>query len=243
MQIETIELELGVVQNIGDYSNVRPTMKLVATVDETDDLAASMENLRHMVVTTVHNMVDDELEQAGKTVKYWQGPLYRVQRSDVRQCVVILPASMAFPHEATWKDADRWYSEYGYPTKMRIDTAMRVATELAMSNEHHVIVNCTSGNLDKIPALPDPGPEPLWSQKGIGDLLSRWNADESMWEELASLEWVTNDYLHEVGRLTWDPEERLNIIRENRLAEIKAEKEQAAAADDDDDYDEEDDTF
>ncbi len=104
------------------------------------------------------------------------------------------------------------------------------------------IYDCTEGDFSIIPPLPDAGPEPVWHQKELKYYLTNMHIDEALWEELALLEHVTEDYLQEVYRQKYNRhpflrgEELVAFIRENRPFEVVPVPEE-----DDDDDDEEDD--
>lgn len=238
MKVETVEIELGVVQNIGDYSNVRPTMKLIVSPEEGETLEDVIRTAHRTVVRTVHNMVDDELEKAGLVPKYTNETLYQVHTSSLRKCILITMKTSKPPQEKTWQYVDSWSRDYNKPSSMRYAMAKSVAALEALENPEFVIVDCSDGNFAKLPPLPDPGPEPLWSKKKIGNWLRNWHIEESEWDEIAALEWVDDDYLRQVNIHTWSHDDRLGIVRENRLAELLKSDDE-----DTEDYDDEDVAF
>lgn len=232
MKITHIELEFGMTQNLGDYTNCRPSIKMMAEVGEDDDPAKVLDQLNHIVRPAVHNLVDDELEAAGLEVKYFSGKLYTVSYSDVRQCIIIHPSNTRLPVEKNWKEGDVW-NDYNsnFPGTMRLGTAHRAA-QRRHEGRGYPIFDCSDGNLESIPPLPDAGPEPLWSIKNLAPKLRQMNIDKSLWAELAALEYVTEEYLIQVrGEHGWHTpaETYLAFIRENKPFTPDAE----------DDYDDE----
>lgn len=245
MKVTQIEFEFGMTQNLGDYTNTRPSIKLVAELTEGDDPDQVLGELRHYAIGVVHNIVDNELEAAGRQVKYHTGPLYRVWYSEKRQCVVLTHSEKKPPQEENWKERDHWASHISgrdFPTNMRWETVQEAAS-LAQKPGWGVY-DCTDGDFSDIPPLPDAGPEPIWHQKNLQTPLRHMDIDDDLWEELAELEHVTEEYLHRVrsekysynyGRDSLRGEELLAFIRENRPFDTEPEP------DEDDDYDDDED--
>lgn len=202
MQYKTVGIKFGMTQNLGNYSNARPEVELVAELAEDDDIDGALARMTAIVLSAVHNLVDDELELAGEQVKYSQEQLYAVRYSKLRRCVVIARSDIELPVEHTWKEADSWNhpsSEHGdYPRRMRFATAEKLAAPYNRNGYELVIVDDDS-DFPRLPPLPDPGPEPTWSQKGLRGLFRNLNVDESLWEELASLSHVNEQFLESVN--------------------------------------------
>ena len=197
MQVKTITVEFGMTQNLGDYSNVRPLVAITADLDQGDDPAAVLQALQGQVRTEVETAVDTALEQAGQSPRFYQGTLFTVFYSEVRRCVVIVPSDTTLPHEATWRDEDKWRVQPSHPRQMRLPTALHLAQTLAQQKGYALVDGC-DGSLTDLPPLPDAGPEPVWHQKGVGRLLRWLGIEEAQWEALAALSWVTPAYLREV---------------------------------------------
>ena len=68
MKITLVEFEFGMTQNLGDYTNTRPSVKLVAEVGEDDAPDLVLHHLAALARTAVHDIVDNELELAGRQV-------------------------------------------------------------------------------------------------------------------------------------------------------------------------------
>lgn len=242
MKVTSVEFEFGMTQNLGDYTNTRPSVKLVAEVDEDDDPSKVLDDLMGRAILAVHHIVDEELEAAGRQVKYYRGPLYRVWHSELRRCVVITEAEDEPPIEENWKHRDHWssyISGHNFPTNMRWETARRAS--LQVQKDDWVFIDCSDGDFSTIPPLPDAGPEPLWHQKDLDYYLRNMRIDTTVWESLAALEHVTKGYLQEVyhrkyGRLS--PDDLLIFIRENQPFEVvEPEPEPEDGYDEDEDYD------
>lgn len=236
MKVTHIEVEFGMTQNLGDYTNTRPSVKLTAELSEDDKPDLALYHLAVLARTAVQEIVDDELELAGRQVKYYRGPLYRVWHSQLRECVVIARPSETPPQEENWKQRDSWNSyipEREFPTYMRWETAQEAATLVQAVGWG--VYDCSDGDFSRIPPLPDPGPEPLWHQKSLASFLRNLHIDEALWEELAALDHVTQAYLRDLYHTVGRPygEELVTLIRENRPVDNEPEP-------DDDDYDDDD---
>ncbi|MBE2200495.1 MAG: hypothetical protein IAE79_17905 [Anaerolinea sp.] len=215
MEIKLIEFEFGMTQNLGDYTNTRPSVKLVAELAEGDDVDIALESLTTTAVQTVHGLVDDEMEAAGRRVKYYNGPLFRVHYSDVRECVLISSTHADLPQEANWRDRDKWSrASHDHPDEMRHYVAVMVANRCAIETGYLIYESVVD-----IPALPDPDPEPLWHKKDLEQDLKALRIDGALWEELAALDWVTSQYTTELRRQLWGEyppsEEIVALIRGN----------------------------
>ncbi len=233
MDITTITITYELRQNLGDYSGVKMAATMTAAVEEGEDPEDVRVHLLEMARQQVQTAVDDALEQNGREVIYYGGPLFKVARSDVRQCIVILPADVQLPQEETWKECDSWRAaDYNAPGRMRLDAARLVFYAALDSASTYLPVDCTNGDLSKIPPLPDPGPEPLWHSKGLQRALERMNIEPALWDELAGLEHVTAEFLEQVYQETPSygagvRAKRLEVIRSGVLpvAELESEDE------------------
>lgn len=240
MRVTEITFEFGMTQNLGDYTNTRPSVKLVAEVGEDEPTHVVVTELAQQAIATVHAIVDDELEAAGRQVKYHRGLLYRVWHSALRECVVLTRSGEQPPKEENWKHRDNWNSyipEREFPTYMRWETAQEAAR--LVQDTGWGIYDCTDGDFSAIPPLPDPGPEPMWHQKDLEYFLRNMRIDEAVWEELAALDHVTNDYLRDLYHTTGRPrgDELLAHIRSNQeVAEPEPEDDYDDEEYDDDDF-------
>ena len=244
MQIETVSFKFGMTQNLGDYTNTRPEIELVAELDEDDDIEETLDELSGIALFHIHNLVDDELEQAGREVKYTDEPLYQVRYSKLRQCIVIALAGLKLPEESTWKESDQWHRPGDvYPSRVRRKTAEKQANRLMAETGYQIVLATHPAQFLMLPALPDPGSEPQWHTKGLKQRFEYLHlGDKAIWEELAGLEHVTADYLRELYNK--DAERRLSsaelveLIRTNAPWPPQDEK-VGYEAGDVDDYDEE----
>lgn len=198
MQITEISIRLGMTQNLGDYTNCRPEVELRAQLDPSDNHHTALDALIETAAACLHAIVDNELELAGKPPKYFNGDLYRLRYSTLRQVVVAVRVGVDLPQESNWKENDNWRTDYfsGVPQEMRLEAAQRYLAAQANNMGYTAVTIHTEDDLQQLPPLPNPGPEPVWSQKGLARHFERLAIrDKDMWEALAVLEHVTADYL------------------------------------------------
>lgn len=70
MQVTSISVEVAVVQNVGDYSSVRPSVRLEAALGQGDDVKIIAEQLRIRAEGVVYSIVDDAMEKHGRSPVY-----------------------------------------------------------------------------------------------------------------------------------------------------------------------------
>lgn len=253
--IRELEIEYGVTQNLGDYSNCKPLVRIKAELGDGDDPHTELSKLAELARREVHAIVDDELEAADREVKYHTGLLYQIRESKVRKAVILVPVGVTLPGDSNWKERDYWY-KHGHPYDMREALALRrleaVKRDKTSSDggappegeQSFVFLDCRSGDLSKLPPLPDAGPEPVWHQKGLESVFNNLGIDEVQWEELAKLEHVNLEYVRKVlNEIPYNRRsEAAEFIRENRPFEsLRPSRPDPEDEDGDDDYDEDDD--
>ena len=217
MQITEITVKMGMTQNLGDYTNCRPEIELRATLNEGDDPDVALNQLIADTRQQLHDVVDDELEAAGREVKYFTGPLFRTVYSDVRQVIVVHLDAVELPAESNWKFGDMWQRSHDFPARMRLATATRAAAELAERKGYPVHFATTLEAALQLPPLPDAGPEPAWHAKGLLSALRALHLPEAHWN-LAELEHVDEEYLRRLYRTNLEQEPlatRLAVIGDN----------------------------
>lgn len=200
MRITEISIQLGETVNLGDYSNFRPEIGMTATIEPFDEADEVFAELADEMFGKLGAMVDDALELAGREPKY-TAELYQVRFSELRQYVVIARKGLALPQDENWRDKDRWLALDGdQPAHMRFETAQKLATAAAVQKLYGILVARYPLDLTLLPALPDPGPEPLWSKKGLKSWLERIFVPQTEWDMLAALPHVTPEYIQLVYR-------------------------------------------
>lgn len=262
-----VTLGYGMTVNVGDYTNVRPEMKIEMDVPPGENIQDFIEDQMDLLISAVHAIADDELEAHGQTARYCGQALYEVRINNERRCIVTYPAGVTLPEDRNWKTRDHWhgvhhYTGRDYPGRMRRHTAAELVDAVHANNPDYLIVFFV-GEPSDLPPLPNPGPEPLWHQKDLSNYLHPAYLDipEDQWETVAGLDYVDKNYLSRVYELTrsgWNTPAQLNkadalaFILENRPFPTDAQpapEEEDAYPDDweedhdegyDDDYDEQD---
>ena len=87
MRITRIVLNFTETCNLGDYSNTKPSLELMADLEPGDDVQAVIGQLSTIAKETLRAKIDEELEVVGKSPKYYQGPLYSVYMSHRYNCI------------------------------------------------------------------------------------------------------------------------------------------------------------
>lgn len=177
--------------------NFRPEIGAAAVVEPGEDPDEVFTELLSMLKGELSELVDDELEQAGRSPRY-ATDLYTVQYSDLRQCVVVARVGIELPVESNWKSREEWNRiSYDLPLKMRIGTAKKALIDF--SKDYRFCFIHEPAQLADLPPLPDPGPEPLWYVKQLRPGLNRLRIPDSAWESVASLDHVNETYLSNFG--------------------------------------------
>lgn len=200
MRITEISIRLGETVNLGDYSNFRPEIGATAVLGPFNDPDEAFAELTETLMGQLSQLVDDELERAGRTPKY-AADLYEARYNETRKCVVVYRQAFTLPVEKTWRDRDSWLRvDSDLPSTMRYPTANKAAVAAAAEKGYDLLYIHIPAELSDLPPLPDPGPEPLWSQKGLKEWLTRIQTPETEWDMLAALPHVTPEHIQAVYR-------------------------------------------
>lgn len=247
MHVKQITVKLGMTQNLGDYSNCRPEIEIVAHLNDGERPDVVIDGLLMTAHQRLTDMVDTELEAAGREPKYFPGQRYCVAYNNARQCIVLYRQGLAVPDESNWKYSDSWRRADSAPLAMRPNTASRIADALSEKTGYAVWIVEDAEGFSDIPSLPIDGPEPAWHSKKLEARLRRLDIPEEHWDEVALLEHVDNRYLDLLynHNLEYEPlEVRLVTIRsgaEDRVtvaspASAETTHEECDEDEDDDDY-------
>lgn len=166
--------------NLGNYSNARPSITIEATLDEGEDVEAAKAQLAAEARAYVHEQIDQALEHDGQPAKFSTEPRFRLERTvDAtfggwneprrtaavpERLLVILPVGMSLKLRDTGGDTKTWWTSQGGDWhKMRLASIRRVAAEWLEAEPAYRLIDCSDGDLSKLPAwaleLPvDPGP-------------------------------------------------------------------------------------
>lgn len=133
MRITRIVLNFTETCNLGDYSNTKPSLELMADLEPGDDVQAVIDQLSTIAKETLRAKIDEELEMVGKSPKYYAGPLYSVYMSGRYNYLLIAPAGTGRfnAHETS------------YATRQRHEIARAKAEELASHEERPIFDGLT----------------------------------------------------------------------------------------------------
>lgn len=210
MRITELTVKLGETVNLGDYSSFRPEISATVEIYPGDNVDRSMRILIRTVEEQLADLVDDALERAEKEPKYADF-LFGIRVNHLRQAVVVYKKGLKLPDEKSWRDKDSWERVAGYSCPMRLDTVMGAAERVEKERGLALHLIEWQEDMDTLPGLPDPGPEPLWSQKGLKRWFEQIGVPESEWDMLAALPHVTPEHIQAVyhSRLRYSTYDKL----------------------------------
>lgn len=197
MRITELTVKLGETVNLGDYSNFRPEITATAELFPGDNVDRYMATLIRTVEDQLADLVDTALERAEKEPKY-ASHLFGMRVNQLRGVVVVFKKGLKLPEEKSWRDKDSWERVDGYSCPMRLDTVMAGADRVEKERGLTLYLIEWQVDMDTLPGLPDPGPEPLWSQKGLKRWFEQIDVPESEWDMLAALPHVTPEHIQAV---------------------------------------------
>jgi hypothetical protein len=184
MRITTVTVEYGVTERMGDYNNIRPSVRLTAELDG-DDLGEELAWLMETARAKVHEEVDTALEAMGQPPKHDQtAGLYEWVIVRKARAIAVVPAKTKLPgglgicHRAS---PMRYLATWA---------AARKALLAIVNGEGFEVVGCQDGNLEpllaRIPAeqgsADGPDPEELSEIEGECGTLARMQAVDRLAE-------------------------------------------------------------
>lgn len=158
MKITEITVGYAAVQSLPEYSNVKPSLTLTATLDEGDDPAEAEALLWHHAKDAVHAQVDLALEANDRAAKYSTDPRYQVMKTywnqwDHRgetkppQYVVILPNEINLERGA-YAQSLIHAAHTGDSRKLRYTHALVLARDvIADADDSPTLLDCGKGDL------------------------------------------------------------------------------------------------
>jgi hypothetical protein len=153
MNITQITVSYGETQSLPEYSNVKPSLTITATLDADDNPTVAEAELWQLAKQSVHAQIDLALEANGKPAKYDPAPRYQVlntywnqwdHRGEEKppQYVIIAPNSIKLDRGAY---AQRLIVD---SSKLRFVHAQKVAAELlGDTDESYTLLDCSNGDL------------------------------------------------------------------------------------------------
>lgn len=159
MNITQITVSYGETQSLPEYSNVKPSITLTATVGDGEMPEDVERTLWKHAIAAVHAQIDTALEMNGKPAKYDPAPRYQIMRtfhdryadrgkSAPPKIVVILPNELELERDTL--DHRLVHAGYGESRMLRYAHALRLAEKAAREYENAAVINCADGDLSKL---------------------------------------------------------------------------------------------
>ncbi len=157
MNITQITVSYGETQSLPEYSNVKPSITLTATLDAGDDAAEAEAELWQHAKDAVREQIDLALEANGKAAKWSGEPRYQVMETywdqwshkgetKPPQYVIILPNSVNPARDAYAQKLVHAGNSSGDARKIRYHQAQRIAAEV-MQERGYDLIDCSNGDL------------------------------------------------------------------------------------------------
>lgn len=143
MRIRSITIGYGRTHSLPNYGNVKPSITLTADIDDGENWDLASKILNEIAETHVHNIIDDALEHAGESPRFYRGPLYQVVRWVECNAVIILPM-----HLPTEKLPGHWRRPV--TGACRIEAARRRAERLIAEDLSQQLIDCQTGDVSPL---------------------------------------------------------------------------------------------
>lgn len=161
VNITQITVSYGETQSLPEYSNVKPSITLTATVGDGEMPEDVERSLWRHAIAAVHDQIDTALEANGKPAKYSTEPRYQIMRTyhdrygnkgkpEPPKIVVILPNELELDRDSL--DHRLVHAGYGESRMLRYAHAMRLAEKAAREYENAAVIDCADGDLSKLEA-------------------------------------------------------------------------------------------
>lgn len=132
LTVTRIEITISETQNLGDYSNIKPSVTIEARLDPADNPVFALNELIATASAAVGQQVDQALMRADRDPKYFTGPLYQVHYNRQLHLVLVVPASWSSPPRANSLMSGSYWSRSGpkLPLHLARERADRKLDEL-----------------------------------------------------------------------------------------------------------------
>ena len=167
MHITQITVSYGETQSLPEYSNVKPSLTLTATIDADDDPAVVEAQLWQLARDAVHAQIDNALEANDRAAKYDPALRYQIMRTywdrygqprgaiEPPEIVVILPNELELKEYVGQRLVHAGYLE---SRKLRYHHALRLARDTARKLSA-TLIDCADGELMRLAAVLAPSTE------------------------------------------------------------------------------------
>lgn len=148
MNITKVSVTWGETQSLPEYCNVKPSVTLEAQLAPEENLDLCILSLQRRAQEYVHELVDEALENEGRSAKHSPEPRFKVYESPRRRCLVIVPQALSV--NALGED---FTSIFMIPNNLRMEHLLKMIADRKMANR--AVIDCSDGDLTRIPPLPE----------------------------------------------------------------------------------------
>jgi hypothetical protein len=158
MQITEITVGYAEVQSLPEYSNVKPSLTLTATIGPDEHPGDVEAELWTHAKNAVREQIDLALEANGKAAKWSGEPRYQVletywseyeHRGEVKppQYMIILPNQIDLDRYAYAQKLIHAGNSMGDARKLRYSHARQIADDVLRQHEGYTLLDCSDGDL------------------------------------------------------------------------------------------------
>ena len=146
MRITRVVLNFTETCNLGDYSNTKPSLELMADLEPGDDVQAVISQLSDIAKESLRTKIDEELEQVGRPAKYSTEPRFDLFKGTQNEYpfVAIIPTQL----EHDFGPVRAYRTSRG----VRYAVATKEAAEVVGANNWHLF-DCRDGDLTNLLAF------------------------------------------------------------------------------------------
>lgn len=148
MQIAKVTASWSETCSLGNYSNVKPSLTLEATIEPGEDAAEVSQRLTGLCRMHVQELINEALEGEDQPAKYWEGLRFDVLAAAYdtgNRFVIVAPARTEWPREL------RVYADVrGFRRQHARDYA-RSSLERRMGGDvTYTLLDCSDGDLEPV---------------------------------------------------------------------------------------------
>jgi hypothetical protein len=141
--IKTVTVGLSYTYNLGDYSNVRPSIEFTAEVKEGENIEVVRAALAEDCRLHVHGEIDAALERIDKPPAFYEGPRFKLlAMKEVKMAAIVPDEIRNFP--GAWDTVGAYYYERPYD---------KVQTYARKKYPDYTLIDCSNGDLEALPPV------------------------------------------------------------------------------------------
>jgi hypothetical protein len=143
MKLTEISIAYTQTYNLGNYSNVKPEIRLTAVLEDGDNPEQIMAELQAQAQAHIHEVIDTTLEEQGDAPHFWKGPRYDLVEAGKDKILVIIPAGQREEMPGDWSDLP--LRQHGW----RLPTLQQHAHEKG----RYTVLDCSDGDFSHLPDM------------------------------------------------------------------------------------------